>query len=57
MQKGVFYNAKEHLLKTLLPILFTFTVLLRLANGGQCWFYNRQRGESKSRERNGERNR
>ena len=38
MQKGVFYNAKEHLLKTLLPILFTFTVLLCLADGGQCWF-------------------
>ena len=56
MQKGVFYNAKEHLLKSLLPILFTFTVLLRLADGGQCGFYNRQRGESKSRERNGERN-
>ena len=57
MQKGVFYNAKEHLLKTLLPILFTFTVLLRLADGGQCWFHNRQRGESKSSERNGKRNR
>ena len=57
MQKGVFYNAKEHLLKSLLPILFTFTVLLRLADGGQCGFYNRQRGESKSRERNGERDR
>ena len=56
MQKGVFYNAKEHQLKTLLPILFTFTVLLRLADGGQCWFYNRQRGESKSSKRNGERN-
>ena len=38
VQKGVFYNAKEHLLKSLLPILFTFTVLLRLADGGQCWF-------------------
>ena len=57
MQKGVFYNAKEHLLKTLLPILFTFTVLLRLADGGQCWFYDRQRGESRSSKRNGERNR
>ncbi len=57
MQKGVFYNAKEHLLKTLLPILFTFTVLLRLANGGQCSFYNRQRGESRSSKRNGKRNR
>ena len=57
MQKGVFYNAKEHLLKTLLPILFTFTVLLRLADGGQCWFHDRQSGTSKSRERNGERNR
>ena len=34
MQKGVFYNAKEHLLKSLLPILFTFTVLLRLTDGG-----------------------
>ena len=55
MQKGVFYNAKEHLLKTLLPILFTFTVFLRLADGGQCWFYNRQRGACKSRERNGKR--
>ena len=57
MQKDVFYNAKEHLLKSLLPILFTFTVLLRLADGGQCSFYNRQRGESKSSERNGERDR
>ena len=38
MQKGVFYNAKEHQLKSLLPILFTFMVLLRLADGGQCWF-------------------
>ena len=57
MQKGVFYNAKEHLLKTLLPILFTFTVLLRLADGGQCRFYNRQRAASKSSERNGERDR
>ena len=57
MQKGVFYNAKEHLLKTLLPILFTFTVLLHLADGGQCWFYNRQRAASKSSERNGERDR
>jgi len=57
MQKGVFYNAKEHLLKTLLPILFTFMVLLRLADGGQCWFYDRQRGESRSSKRNGERNR
>ena len=56
MQKGVFYNAKEHLLKSLLPILFTFTVLLRLADGGQCSFYNRQRGESRSSKRNGERN-
>ena len=56
MQKGVFYNAKEHLLKTLLPILFTFTVLLHLADGGQCWFYNRQRAASKSSERNGKRN-
>ena len=55
MQKGVFYNAKEHQLKTLLPILFTFTVLLRLADGGQCWFHNRQRAASKSRERNGKR--
>jgi len=57
MQKGVFYNAKEHQLKTLLPILFTFTVLLRLADGGQCWFHDRQRGESKSCERNGKRDR
>ena len=57
MQKGVFYNAKEHLLKSLLPILFTFMVLLRLTDGGQCWFYDRQRGESKSRERNGKRDR
>ena len=57
MQKGVFYNAKEHQLKSLLPILFTFTVLLRLADGGQCWFHDRQRGESKSCRRNGERNR
>ena len=57
MQKGVFYNAKEHLLKTLLPILFTFTVLLRLADGGQCWFHDRQRAASKSSERNGKRNR
>ena len=56
MQKGVFYNAKEHLLKSHLPILFIFTVLLRLADGGQCWFYDRQRGESKSSKRNGERN-
>ena len=57
MQKGVFYNAKEHLLKSLLPILFTFTVLLRLADGGQCWFHDRQRAASKSRERNGKRDR
>ena len=57
MQKGVFYNAKEHLLKSLLPILFTFTVLLRLADGGQCWFHDRQRAASKSSERNGERDR
>ena len=56
MQKGVFYNAKEHLLKTLLPILFTFMVLLRLADGGQCWFHDRQRAASKSSERNGKRN-
>ena len=56
MQKGVFYMAKEHLLKTLLPILFTFSVLLRLTDGGQCSFYNRQKGESKSSKRNGERN-
>lgn len=49
--------AKEHLLKSLLPILFTFTVFLRLADGGQCWFYDRQRAASKSRERNGERDR
>ena len=56
MQKGVFYNAKEHQLKSLLPILFTFMVLLRLADGGQCWFYDRQRVASKSSERNGERN-
>ena len=55
MQKGVFYNVKEHLLKSLLPILFTFMVLL--ADGGQCWFYNRQRGACKSSERNGKRNR
>ena len=55
MQKGVFYNAKEHLLKTLLPILFTFTVLLCLADGSQCWFHDRQRAASKSRERNGKR--
>ena len=57
MQKGIFYNAKEHQLKSLLPILFTFMVLLRLADGGQCWFHDRQRGESKSRERNSERDR
>ena len=57
MQMGVFYNAKEHLLKSLLPILFTFMVLLRLADGGQCWFYNRQRGTCRSSERNGKRNR
>ena len=57
MQKDVFYNAKERQLKSLLPILFTFMVLLRLTDGGQCWFYHRQRGESKSSERNGERNR
>ena len=56
MQKGIFYNAKEHQLKSLLPILFTFTVLLHLADGGQCSFYNRQSGTSKSSERNGERN-
>ena len=56
MQKGVFYNAKEHQLKTLLPILFTFTVLLCLTDGGQCWFHNRQRVASKSSERNGKRN-
>ena len=56
MQKGVFYNAKEHQLKSLLPILFTFMVLLRLADGGQCWFYNRQRGACRSSKRNGERN-
>ena len=34
MQKGVFYMAKEHLLKSLLLILFTFSVLLRLTDGG-----------------------
>ena len=57
MQKGVFYNAKEHLLKSQLPILFTFTVLLRLADGGQCWFHDRQRAANKSSRRNGERDR
>ena len=57
MQMGVFYNAKEHQLKSLLPILFTFMVLLRLADGGQCWFYDRQSAASKSSERNGERDR
>ena len=57
MQKGIFYNAKEHQLKSLLPILFTFMVLLRLTDGGQCWFYNRQRGACKSSKRNGKRNR
>jgi len=57
MQMGVFYNAKEHQLKSPLPILFTFMVLLRLADGSQCWFYNRQRGACRSSERNGERNR
>ena len=56
MQKGVFYNVKEHLLKSLLPILFTFMVLLRLTDGGQCWFHDRQRAANKSSNRNGERN-
>ncbi|MBW4774790.1 hypothetical protein [Prevotella histicola] len=43
-------------MKSLLPILFTFMVLLRLTDGGQCWFYNRQRGACRSSKRNGERN-
>ena len=44
MQKDVFYNAKERPLKSLLPILFTFMVLLRLTDGGQCWFLSQAEG-------------
>ena len=65
MQKGIFYNAKGRLLqckrapieKPTTNSFYNLWFSLRLTDGGQCWFHNRQRGACKSSERNGERNR